>query len=99
MVVSRKELAEKVVAQYPRGGKEVVITAKVVEDILKYAESGIADELKENNTVQLTGFGTFSVSERAARMGRNPQTGATVEIPAKTTPKFKPGKTFKDNIC
>lgn len=99
MVVSRKELAEKVVAQYPRGGKNVVITAKVVEDILKYAESSIADELKEDNTVQLTGFGTFSASERAARVGRNPQTGETVEIPAKVTPKFKPGKTFKDNIC
>lgn len=48
--------------------------------------------------VQLIGFGTFEVKERAARTGRNPQSGATIEIPASKAPVFKAGKAFKDAI-
>ena len=48
--------------------------------------------------VQLIGFGTFSISERAARTGRNPQTGATIEIKAKKVAKFKAGKALADNV-
>ena len=58
----------------------------------------IAEELKKGEKVQLVGFGTFEVSERAAREGRNPQTGSTMVIPASKSPKFKPGKAFKDAI-
>lgn len=58
----------------------------------------ITQELKNNGTVSLVGFGTFSVKERAARTGRNPQTGATIEIRASRTPTFKAGKGFKDAI-
>ena len=56
----------------------------------------VADELKKGEKVQLVGFGTFEVSERAAREGRNPQTGETMEIKASKTPKFKAGKALKD---
>ncbi|QIK37363.1 HU family DNA-binding protein [Caldichromatium japonicum] len=58
----------------------------------------VAVALKEGDTVSLTGFGTFSVKERAARKGRNPQTGATIEIKASKTPSFKAGKALKDAI-
>ena len=58
----------------------------------------IALALKNGDTVSLIGFGTFSVKERAARTGRNPQTGATIEIAASKTPGFKAGKALKDAI-
>jgi DNA-binding protein HU-beta len=56
----------------------------------------VTDEIKIGEQVALVGFGTFSVSERAARTGRNPQTGAAIEIAAAKVPKFKPGKALKD---
>lgn len=56
----------------------------------------ITKELKLGGQVSLIGFGTFSVSERAARTGRNPQTGAALEIAAAKVPKFKAGKALKD---
>ncbi len=58
----------------------------------------IAIALKEGDTVSLIGFGTFSLKERAARTGRNPQTGATIEIKASKTPAFKAGKALKDAV-
>lgn len=54
--------------------------------------------LKKNGTVTLVGFGTFSVGKRAARTGRNPQTGAAIKIKAAKVPKFKPGKGLKDAV-
>ena len=54
--------------------------------------------LKKGDTVTLVGFGTFSVRKRAARQGRNPQTGATIKIKASKTPAFKAGKALKDAI-
>ncbi len=59
---------------------------------------GITKTLKKGNKVTLVGFGTFSVAKRAARKGRNPQTGAVIKIKASKSPKFKAGKTFKDAI-
>ena len=58
----------------------------------------VSKELSKGGTVQLIGFGTFSVGERAARTGRNPKTGATIKIPSSKTPKFKAGKALKD-LC
>jgi len=58
----------------------------------------IAVALKEGDSVSLIGFGTFSVKERAARTGRNPQTGAAIEIAASKTPAFKSGKALKDAV-
>ncbi|TQE99701.1 MAG: HU family DNA-binding protein [Spiribacter salinus] len=58
----------------------------------------VTDALKENDSVSLVGFGTFSVRERAARSGRNPRTGATINIPATKVPSFKAGKALKDAV-
>ena len=58
----------------------------------------VTEELKKGEKVQLVGFGTFEVSERAARTGRNPQTGATMKIKASKAPKFKAGKALKDTV-
>jgi DNA-binding protein HU-beta len=58
----------------------------------------IAVSLKDGGTVSIIGFGTFLVKERAARMGRNPQTGASIQIAASKTPSFKAGKALKDAI-
>lgn len=58
--------------------------------------ASIEEALAKGEKVQLIGFGTFEVRERAARKGRNPQTGAEIEIPASKVPAFKPGKALKD---
>ena len=58
----------------------------------------MTEELKKGEKVQLVGFGTFEVSERAAREGRNPQTGKVMKIKASKAPKFKAGKALKDAI-
>jgi len=60
--------------------------------------SAITNALKEGDTVSLIGFGSFTVRERAARKGRNPQTGAEIQIKASKTPAFKAGKTLKDAV-
>ena len=54
--------------------------------------------LKNNDKVNISGFGTFTVSERKARQGRNPKTGETIEIAASRSAKFKPGKVLKDSL-
>jgi DNA-binding protein HU-beta len=59
---------------------------------------GITAALKKGNKVSLVGFGTFSVSKRAARKGRNPQTGKEITIKASKVPKFKAGKALKDTV-
>lgn len=58
----------------------------------------ITEALQNGEKVQLVGFGNFEVRERAARKGRNPQTGAEIDIPASKVPAFKPGKALKDGI-
>ena len=58
----------------------------------------IADNLSRGEDVRLTGFGSFSVANRAERTGRNPQTGQTIRIPATKQPKFKPGEALKDAV-
>ena len=68
------------------------------EKALKAFIDTVTEELKNKGKVQLVGFGTFETSERAARTGRNPQTGETIEIKASTSPKFKAGKALKDIV-
>ena len=58
----------------------------------------IADALKKDDQVAIVGFGTFSVRKRAARSGRNPRTGETINIKASNVPGFKPGKALKDAV-
>ena len=67
-------------------------------EISKKDSDVVAEQLKAGDKVQLVGFGTFEVSERAAREGRNPQTGETMTIAACKAPKFKAGKALKDAI-
>ena len=74
------------------------LSKKDAEKALKAFTDVVAEELKKGEQIQLVGFGTFKVSERAAREGRNPQTGETMTISASRTPKFKAGKALKDAV-
>ena len=67
---------------------------KVVNSVL----TGIGSGLQEDNQVQLVGFGTFQVKDRAARMGRNPRTNEPIEIPASRSVGFRPGTKLKDSL-
>jgi DNA-binding protein HU-beta len=78
--------------------KKADLTQKDAEKALKAFTEVVADELKKGDKIQLVGFGTFEVGERAAREGRNPQTGETMTIAACKAPKFKAGKALKDAI-
>jgi DNA-binding protein HU-beta len=79
--------------------KDSGITKTQANDALDAFTNGVVTTLKKGDTVTMVGFGTFSVSQRAARNGRNPQTGATIKIKAAKVPKFKAGKDFKDKIA
>jgi len=68
------------------------------EKALKAFTGAVTNALKAGEKVSLVGFGTFSVGQRAARTGKNPQTGAKIKIPAAKTPKFKAGKALKDAV-
>ena len=74
------------------------ISKKDAEKVLKAFVDVVTEEMKKGEKVQLVGFGTFEVSERAAREGRNPQTGKTMKIEACKAPKFKAGKASKDAV-
>lgn len=74
------------------------ITKKDAEASLNAFTEVVTEELKKGEKIQLVGFGTFEVSERAARVGRNPQTKEEIQIPASKAPKFKAGKALKDAI-
>ena len=74
------------------------LSKKDAEKALKAFTDVVAEELKKGEKVQLVGFGTFEVSERAARVGRNPQTKQEIKIPASKAPKFKAGKALKDTV-
>ena len=74
------------------------ISKKDAEKVLKAFVDVVTEEMKKGEKVQLVGFGTFEVSERAAREGRNPQTGKTMKIEACKAPKFIAGKALKDAV-
>ena len=74
------------------------ISKKDAEAALKAFTDTVSKELKKGGKVQLVGFGTFETSTRAARTGRNPQTGKEMKIKASKAPKFKAGKALKDSI-
>jgi DNA-binding protein HU-beta len=78
--------------------KETELSKKDVEAVLKSFVDVVTAKLKNGGKIQLVGFGTFEVSERAEREGRNPQTGETMKISASKAPKFKAGKALKDAI-
>jgi DNA-binding protein HU-beta len=74
------------------------LSKKDAEKALKAFTEVVGEELKKGEKIQVVGFGTFEVSERAAREGRNPQTGETMTIKASKSPKFKAGKALKDSL-
>lgn len=74
------------------------LSKKDAEAALKAFTDVVSNELKKGEKIQLVGFGTFEVSERAAREGRNPRTGETMPVAACKTPKFKAGKALKDIV-
>lgn len=78
--------------------KEAGLSKKDTEKALKAFTDSVSNELKKGGKVQLVGFGTFEVAERAAREGRNPQTGKAMKIAASKAPKFKAGKALKDLV-
>ena len=89
--MTKAELIEKM-------AKDADISKAAADKALNSFIDGIKKTLKKGSKVTLVGFGTFSVGKRAARKGRNPQTGAVIKIKASKTPKFKAGKAFKDAI-
>ena len=74
------------------------LSKKAVEGVIEAFEEMITEEIRKGNKVTLTGFGTFKVSQRAAREGINPQTKAKIQIPAMTVPKFTAGKALKEAV-
>lgn len=89
--MNKSELIEHIAA-------EVALSKTDAERVLNAMTSGITHELKKGNQVVIAGFGTFKVSDRAARVGRNPQTGEVINIAAAKVPVFKAGKAFKDAV-
>jgi len=89
--MTKAELVEK-------AAKDAGISKAAAAEALDSFIDGVVKAVKKGNKVALVGFGTFSVSKRKARTGRNPQTGAAIKIPARKVPKFSAGKTFKDAV-
>jgi DNA-binding protein HU-beta len=89
--MTKVELIEKI-------SKEVSLSKADAGRALNTIIDNIVKALKKGEKLTLVGFGTFSVSKRKARIGRNPQTGATIKIAARKVPKFKAGKSFKDAV-
>ena len=78
--------------------KDTNLSKKDVDAVLKSFVEVVTNELKNDGKVQVIGFGTFEVGERAAREGRNPRTGETMVIEASKNPRFKAGKALKDAV-
>jgi DNA-binding protein HU-beta len=78
--------------------KSAGLTKAQAEKAVNSYHEVVKETIKKGDSVGVVGFGTFSVSERKARTGRNPQTGAVLKIKAAKVPKFKPGKALKDSL-
>lgn len=78
--------------------KKASLTSKAAKDSVNAIFGSIADAMKRGEKVVVTGFGTFMVRKRAARKGRNPQTGAEIQIPSTKTPGFTAGKSLKRSV-
>ncbi len=78
--------------------KQADISKAAATRALDAVVGGVKTTLKKSGSVTIVGFGTFAVTKRAARTGRNPRTGAAIKIKAAKVPKFKPGKALKDSL-
>jgi integration host factor subunit beta len=88
----RSELVQKLCEDHPD------LTAKEIERVVSAFFDSIIDQLQAGGRVELRGFGAFSTREREARKGRNPRTGAAVDVNAKRVPYFKPGKEMRERL-
>ncbi|GAB4260462.1 MAG: HU family DNA-binding protein [Deferrisomatales bacterium] len=89
--MNKAELIQEVAT---KAGLKVKEAEALLDAMITATESALA----QGDKVSITGFGTFAVSERKARKGRNPQTGKEIEIPASRSPRFTPGKALKDAL-
>ena len=89
--MTKAELVERI-------SRDAKISKKAAETALDSFMASVRDSLRKGKRVSLVGFGTFAVGRRAARNGRNPQTGETIKIKATKVPKFKAGKALKDAV-
>ena len=89
--MNRTELVAAMAEKTQLSKKDADLALKAFIDV-------VSEEMQKGEKVQLVGFGTFEVSERAARTGKNPQTGAEIKIAACKAPKFKAGKALKDAV-
>lgn len=78
--------------------KDAGITKRAASNAINTFFDSVTSALKKGQKVSFVGFGTFTTSKRKARTGRNPQTGASIKIPAARVPKFKPGKKLRDAV-
>lgn len=89
--MTKAELIDKI-------AKDAKVSKAVAGNALGSVIDGVSKALAKGDSVTLVGFGTFSVSRRAARKGRNPQTGSEIRIAAAKVPRFRPGKNLKDMV-
>ena len=90
-VVTKADLVDKV-------AKEADLSKAKTEKAVNAVMNNIKEALAKGNDVTLVGFGSFTTAKRAARTGRHPQTGKALKIPAKTVPKFRPGKGLREAV-
>ena len=90
--MTRSDLVEILAAQFPQ------LTHRDAELSVKTILDALAQALDDGHRVEIRGFGSFSVSHRSARIGRNPRSGETVSVPAKYVPHFKAGKELRDRL-
>lgn len=89
--MNKEELVQEV-------AKKAKVTQKEAAEVINNLMTVVMDTVKKGDKVTLVGFGTFESRKRAARTGRNPQTGKAIDIPAKTAPVFSAGKKFKEVV-
>ena len=89
MTLTKADLVELIATQAD-------VARKQADEIVRVVLDGIIDALRNDEKVELRGFGSFRVRQRGARIGRNPKTGAKVEVPPKRIPYFKPGKHLRE---
>ena len=92
MPMIRSELVQKLCTDFPD------LTQREVEGVVSAIFDSITEQLAHGGRVELRGFGAFSTRQRDARLGRNPRTGAAVDVDAKRVPYFKPGKEMRDRL-
>ena len=89
--MNKTELVAEIAEKADTSKKEAEVVLRAFTDV-------VTEQLRKGEKIQLVGFGTFEVSERSARTGRNPQTGEEMQIAASKAPKFKAGKALKDAV-